>query len=99
MKDSLITWYWVVSGCFRNFGIEIAFVKDFSKYWYWVLLRAIQSIGIGIGYWYWGKKVVLLMSALVHSITSLSKPTCADMRLKLPNKRAGAIKYQTSVQS
>ena len=41
--------YW---GVFRKFGIGIGIFKDFSKYWYWywVLLRAFQSIGIGIGY-------------------------------------------------
>ena len=65
-------WYWVILGCFSTIGIGIGIgiVKGFSKYWYWYweLLRAFQSIGIGycqglignIGYWYWGKKVVLL---------------------------------------
>ena len=43
-------------------------------YWYWVLLWTHQKIGIdigyclglfgNIGYWYWGKKGVLLMSAI-----------------------------------
>ena len=32
MTKLLRYWYWVVLGCFRNFGIGI--VKDFSKYLY-----------------------------------------------------------------
>ena len=47
-----------------------------------VLVLGIGGLFGNIGYWYWGKKVVLLMSAIHYSISNLTFEIMAKQGLR-----------------